>query len=279
MTYEAEISRENRALIVFLLDQSTSMAEAWSAGEGHKADGLADIINRFLGSLVIRSTKDEGVRDYFEIAMIGYGQRVSDAWEGSLAGQYAHPIPVVADTPLRVDERRRKVSDGAGGLVETTFRLPVWVEVQANGGTPMCEAMGKAAEIVGAWTSDPDHEGGFPPIVINITDGEATDGDPAPMADEIRSCATNDGNALLFNVHISSASGSAVAFPSAAELLSDPYARALFAMSSELTPAMLQEAKREGFTAAPHARGMVFQSDPVQLIQFLEIGTRTPTLR
>jgi len=46
----------------------------WKPQQG---DELATIINRLLASLVIRCSKDEGVRDYFEVGVFGYGARVA----------------------------------------------------------------------------------------------------------------------------------------------------------------------------------------------------------
>jgi len=40
--------------------------------------------------------------------------------------------------------------------------------------------------------------------VINITDGESTDGDPIPDAKALGSMGTEDGATLLFNIHLSS---------------------------------------------------------------------------
>ena len=50
--------------------------------------------------------------------------------------------------------------------------MPIWLQPEANNGTPMHEAFERAADIVQRWCNDkPD---AFPPIVINITDGAAT---------------------------------------------------------------------------------------------------------
>jgi len=66
----------------------------------------------------------------------------------------------------------------------------------------MCQALAQAKTIVQNWISQ--HPSCFPPIVINITDGEATDGNPSDAANEIMGLASSDGNVLLFNVHLSS---------------------------------------------------------------------------
>jgi len=83
----------------------------------------------------------------------------------------------------------KKMDDGAGGLVEQKIRFPIWFDPVANGGTPMCQALMRAQDILRTWFAQ--HPGCFPPIVINITDGEATDGDPLVAA---------DGNADLVSV-------------------------------------------------------------------------------
>ena len=47
----------------------------------------------------------------------------------------------------------KKVSDGAGGLVDQGVRFPIWLDPTANGGTPMCAAFDKAYQVVGEFLS------------------------------------------------------------------------------------------------------------------------------
>jgi hypothetical protein len=42
--------------------------------------------------------------------------------------------------PARVETRTKKVSDGAGGLVDQAVKFPIWFDAVASGGTPMCGA-------------------------------------------------------------------------------------------------------------------------------------------
>src|SRR5262245_45746635 len=87
MAYTAEISRTVPSCFLFLIDQSGSMEDQWARESGKsKADSLADIVNRLLMNIVIRCTKEEGVRDYFDIGVIGYGSTVGPAFGGALAG-------------------------------------------------------------------------------------------------------------------------------------------------------------------------------------------------
>ena len=277
MTYQADISRTNPGCFLFLIDQSGSMADGFAGGNGHsKADELATILNRLLASLVIRCSKDEGVRDYFDVGVIGYGASVAPAL--ALAnGTPLVSISKLADHPLRVEDRAQKIPDGAGGLVEQSVKFPIWVDPHAQGGTPMTEAFSQGHTALTRWVAE--HRAGFPPVVFNITDGEATDGDPRGAAAALRSLNTDDGEALLFNVHLSERRAPAVEFPSTDEALPDAFARRLFGMSSELPPHLQSAARQEGYSVEDGTRGFVFNADAAAVIQFLDIGTRPANLR
>ena len=239
MPYTAEISRVNPTAFVFLIDQSASMAEPFAAGTGQtKAGGTADAINRLLQELSIKCAKEGGVRDYFHVAVIGYGARVAPAFSGKLKGRELVPIGEVATSPARIDQRVRREDDGAGGLLERTVKFPVWFEPMAEGGTPMTAALTRVRGVVQAWLSR--HPGCFPPIVINITDGESTDGDPSTVAEEIRLQTSADGPVLLLNAHLSSEGGRSISFPDSDAGLPNDHARLLFRMSSFL-PRYMQE--------------------------------------
>ena len=117
MPYAAELSRTNPTCLVFLIDQSSSMAEPFGAQpEKPKAQGVADGINRLLQNLVLKCAKADGIRDFFHVGMIRYGGRVESAFGGPLAGGTLVPVSKIANNPLRVELRTRKVDDGAGGL-------------------------------------------------------------------------------------------------------------------------------------------------------------------
>ena len=280
MSYTAEINRQNPGCFLFLIDQSYSMVDPVGGEMGQsKADQLADAINRLLIELTIRCTKDqeEGVRNYYDVGVIGYGQRVGSALGGNLAGRDLIPIRDIADNPLRVEERMRKVEDGMGGLVNETVKFPIWFDPVADNGTPMCEALQVAHSMLTLWVQSHPHS--FPPIVINITDGEATDGEPLKSADTLRALATDDGEVLLFNIHLSAQVGEALTYPESDTDLVDKYAQQLFAMSSPLPAYIREAAGGEGYNVGIQSRGFVFNADMVEVITFLDIGTRAKALR
>lgn len=274
--YTAEINRRRPACLLLLVDQSFSMSEPWDK-EGHsKAEALTVSVNRLLGNAVIQCSKgDNRILDYFEVGVVGYGVDIQFALHGTNADQPLLPISEVAANPRRVDEVMRKEPDGAGGIVQVPMAIPVWVDPVTNGPTPMCEVLRTGEQILAKWCAE--HPDSFPPIVINLTDGMSTDGDPTAFADKIRAVRTNDGPVLVFNVHLSGASYNEVLLPSSADGLPDDYARTLFSMSSELPVQMAEAASSLGYGVRPGARGFLYNAQAASVIEFLDIGTRPIT--
>ena len=73
--YSRHITRREKGAVVFLIDQSGSMAEEINfQGEStSKARALASIANSLIEEFICRSQRERGVGDYFDIAVIGYG--------------------------------------------------------------------------------------------------------------------------------------------------------------------------------------------------------------
>jgi hypothetical protein len=273
MPYSTEINRTNPTCFIFLVDQSSSMLEPFAGqADKQKSEGVADAINRLLQNLILKCAKSDGIRDYFYVGVIGYGGKVLSALGGTLAGQTLVPISAIANNPLRVDQRTRRVDDGAGGILEQKFKFPVWVEAKAMGRTPMCEALKLAKQYLEVFLGR--FAGCYPPLVINITDGMATDGDPRSDAQALQALASSDGNVLLFNAHVSATQALAIEFPSSDASLPDNFAKLLFRMSSKLPPRLFDTARADKFPVQPDARGFVFNADLVSVIRFLDIGTR-----
>jgi uncharacterized protein YegL len=182
--------------------------------------------------------------------------------------------------PARIEERVKKSDDGAGGILEQKIRMPIWFDAVADGGTPMCNALAQAQTILQCWLQQ--HPDCFPPVVIHITDGESTDGDPAQVMKAITDLRSTDGNVLLFNIHISSdASSMPIAFPDSSSILPNhQYAKSLFDCASPLTYSMRMIANSQhGMSLSDGARGYVFNGTMVLVIQALDIGTRPSNLR
>ncbi len=276
MSYNAEISRRQPGCIFFLIDQSTSMNLPFGGSDAaSRAQCLTDAINRLLQELVVRCTKsqDEGVREYFDVGVFGYGsESFGPVMGGSLADQELVSIREVAEHPLRLVSTLQSMPDGDGGFVEARVRFPVWLELDALGKTPMCAALREAQSILEPWTRQ--HPRSLPPLVFNITDGEATDGDPHEPSLALRNLSTEDGPVLLFNVHISSSAESPVLYPDSSTDLSDDFARQLFEMSSVLPPSFQDKFQDEDYDVGAGSRAFVFNAGIAEVIRCLDIGTR-----
>ena len=276
MAYEAQISRNAPTAFLFVVDQSGSMADKMSSGKS-KAEFVADALNRNLANLVVRCSKSEGVRDYFDIGVVGYGDRVGNGFSGPLGGSLLNPISAIERSPTRVEDRKRKMDDGAGGVVETSIKFPVWFEPKASGGTPMREALAKAAEELVAWCDA--HPDSYPPTLLHVTDGESTDGDPEEIAKHLGQIRTNDGEVLILNIHVSVLGADAIRFPSSESGLPDNYAKMLFRMSSALPKHLVAFAQEKGIRADSEARGFMFNAEAAEIVDFFDIGTRASQLR
>ncbi len=275
MAYSAEISRIHPTCLLFVIDQSASMSDELEAGVS-KADFLADVLNRSLMEIVIRCKKAEGVLNYFDVGIIAYsGNRVVPGFGGDLAGSHLCEIGAVARSPVRVETRRKKVPDGTGGLVETEVKFPVWFDPQASGGTPMCAALQLTGDLLADWCHA--HPRSFPPTVLHVTDGEATDGyeaDVEKAADHVIAQGTDDGHALLLNLHVSGAGGEPVRFPTSEQSMPGRHAELLFRTSSVLPPEFHRRAADAGVILRPGSRGYVYNGRLDDVVTFFDIGTR-----
>ncbi|WP_026995209.1 vWA domain-containing protein [Flectobacillus major] len=274
MAYTAEISRNNPSCFLFIIDQSGSMSDKYASIGKPKSEALADVINRMFQQLVIKCAKSEGVRDYYHVGVIGYGANgAGAAFSGNLSGQNLVPISAIANNPARIEERTKKVSDSAGGLIETTVKFPIWFDPTANGGTPMTEAFKQANTIISGWLSE--NPNCFPPVVIHITDGESTDGDPTEEMNSLTSQTSNDGNVILFNLHTNSRSTNPISFPGSEVQLPDQYSELLFKGASTLPSFMRNVASQEfSLNLSDGAKAFVLNGDIDLIITAIEIGTR-----
>ena len=284
MAYSQEISRQHKALFIFLLDQSFSMEEPMANGTNRKADELALALNAWLQNMVVACSKAEGFKEFMDISVIGYRSDevgnpiIEPAIIGPLAGRELVSISEIAENQARVDEVMMIVPDeDTGELIEVPQKIPVWVDPVMEGATPICSALVKACEILDAWISE--HQQSFPPIVINITDGESSEGDPVPYADAVKQRCTDDGEVLFFNCCLSMTPGEPFLFRGNGELMPDDFARQLFTMSSVLPESIVEKARAMGQDIEPNARGMAYNADMVTLVKFLDMGTRASALR
>lgn len=267
--------------LIIMVDQSGSMEEQIGAGQlgagTKKADAAAQVLNNVLNELQKRCTSGVVVRPRVDVAVLGYGPdgTVRSALGGALANQEIVSITDLAANPLRVKNTVTNEYDSeTGAMVQIPVQVPIWIEPLHENGTPMCMALQVAYGIAQNWAAT--HPVNFPPVVLNITDGDSTDGDPLSFARQMSQITTADGAALLFNLHFSSTNaGFHVKYPSdISQVPPDKLAQQLFEMSSVLPKGMVDIGNSVyGMGVAPGARGFVFGADIQDLSQFITIAS------
>ena len=285
MSYLARITQTCPTAIVLLVDQSGSMAEPtrWNGRDVTKSQAVATAINTLLAELVARSRRTAGYQHYYDIAVVGYSASEVRSALPTMGDEWFLTPEELADNPVEVRDVQRFRTLPDGRQIATVMREPVWVRPAAEWNTPMVAALDKAHELLHAWCAR--HKGSpcYPPTVINITDGEATDGTPekvAAAAARLRSLATADGNLLLLNIHISHSEHTPILFPATAdELPEDRYARLLFDISSPMPPLYRDEiARTTGRPTTVPVRGMAYHANMTDLVRMMNIGTATSDL-
>jgi hypothetical protein len=272
MPYTGEVSRDNPTCFLFVIDQSGSMDEK-ADGQRSKAQFVADVLNKTLYTVITNCSKADGVRDYFDLGVIAYGgEGVGSGFGGALSSEIIHPISKIGENMLRLEERIRKIDDGAGGIIDQKTKFPIWFDSKSGGGTPMRAALMKTIEVAAAWCDAHPHS--YPPTILHVTDGQSTDGVPEDIADGLRQISTNDGTCLLFNLHVTIGGGQEIIFPTSESGLADDYSRLLYRMSSPLPSHLAKFAGDKGYSISDGSRGFIFNGDPKCIVDFFEIGTR-----
>jgi hypothetical protein len=259
------ITSTHPCLIVYLIDQSGSMSDLFGNANHSKSVELAKAINSVVYEVGLRCIGSAGVlKNRFEIAIIGYGKNgdiAHSGWEGALANKWVVSVKNIFDYPLGEENG-----------------MPIWIRPYANGGTPMKNAFENAVRLCKDWIDWGNHRECHPPIIINVTDGEATDAgnnfvELKNMVQQLKNMGTNYGKINIFNIHISSVTGDRILFPQNLPNVNDRLANLLFEMSTPLSENMIRIARQKGYRIDDEAKGYIFNGDANDLINFLNIGT------
>lgn len=282
--YAARITRLNPTAFIILIDQSGSMEEGvlFNSTPMTKADSVALVTNRLISELMLRSCREDGVRDYFDIAVIGYSGDKATSLLGE-KGEFVRSSQLAQmECPKRKITRERLLPSGES--IITTLEQKYWITPRAEGSTPMYAALLSAYDMAERWCRKIHNRHSYPLTIFNITDGEASDGDPENLldiSDKIKQLHTDDGNVLLLNIHISSHEGNEpVIFPaSKEELPQDKYAHLLYDMSSTM-PATYNETifQIRNNPIHPPFRGMSYNTSITDLIAMMNIGSLSVNL-
>ena len=268
--------------IIFLVDQSGSMGEDYTGGK-NKAEFTALVINRTINDLIFTNSAGDKIKDRVFISIIGYGGQGGNSVD-DIRSDY---LSAFADSPLRTEKVKKKVSDGAGGLVEIEEEMAIYLEPTCprNGLTPMSEALDFAKQLIEGWFSKkPDNPA---PVIINVSDGMPFTGSnpmediekTISVANSIMNINTNDGNPIIFNVHLGQPPFNESKFESSESKISDEEGKLLFKISSKVPETYREAARKHEFVTSEDSRGFVSNAGPETLIKFINFGSSGGTDR
>ena len=283
VAYTAQITRNTPTAFIFMIDQSVSMQKMTQLyGETMPmSEAVARIVNHQLNELVLRCIKGNETRDYYDIAIIGYGENAYSGWKGELEGRdFVKPSELkehpYKKTTIKKETRTRK------GVKMVEAEEVQWIEADATKSwTRVHHAFDKAMELVENWMEKHHDKDCYPPTIINITDGEfngASKEYVLQQANELKSMFTNDGNVILFNIHISANKEMSVTCPAdKSEVSSNSLATTLYELSSLLPERYSAQIADLRGDATPSDRytAMSINADMSTLIQLMDIGTPT----
>ena len=281
--YTAQITRNTPTAFIFLVDHSVSMQQKTTlyGEEMTMAEAAARIVNNQINELVLRCVKMGDTRHYYDIAVVGYGEKAYSGWQGELEGRkFVSPEELKAHPYTKITTRK-EIRTRKGVQVKEVEQVQ-WVSARHDGHwTHYHEAFDYARDLLADWMIDHHEKDCYPPTVIHITDGvfnHASKEQVVQEANELKEMFTNDGNVILFNIHFTpDLNANSVACPIAkSELGGDPYAETLFELSSLLPERYNQDIARclNDNRAGRHV-AMGMNADATTLIKLMDIGTPT----
>lgn len=167
MNYQILATSENPALIIYLLDISSSMNKR--LGSKRRIDAVMDALGAAFRQMIFRSTKGRRLSPRYRIAIYAYNQSVYDVLGGVKTIVDIAKLGVPQLTPSGV-------TDTAKGFLMVEKLLSQELPKMKNSPAP---------------------------LVCHMTDGEYTGKDPTPVVKRIMNLKTADGNVLVENIFIS----------------------------------------------------------------------------
>lgn len=246
--YSISATRTTPALVVYLIDISGSMAEAFERST--KIDYVNRAIASALQRMIQRSTRGELISPRYRIAMAAYSDSVFDLLGG-------------------VESIDRVASRGTPRLSPTnstdTYSAFVWARDLLRAEMPSLQ--GKPA-----------------PMVCHLTDGQFTTSDPEPIATEIKQMANDDGSVLVENIYVGpeltkAPISSIERWPGCVHEsdLKNAYAQKLFRMSSVLPSSYASVIGEEGYALEAGSRMLIPGSNSELIELAFAMSGATPT--
>lgn len=261
-------------LLIILIDKSGSMTLPFGCETETRTVFATRVINRVINDIIKKNFNGTEPKNRCFISVISYCADVVEECSGFLKDLYK--------SPKRIDTVKKKVSDGAGGLVEKEIKMPIWVEkTDKDTWTDMHGAFVMAKKLVEDWINDkPDNPA---PVIINISDGipyydhkseiECMQ-ETKQVAQEIMNIGNADGNVLIFNAEIGGTNHT-INYPSDESEVENAGegAKFLYDISSVIPEGYKQAAQKNELSVKEGSRGCVFNTDAEGLIKLIDFGS------
>ena len=147
-----------------------------------KMEAASLIANFAIDELLVRASRANEVRNYYDIAVVGYS---GDGVEMIIGDENDSLTDIKSLMERRPQPRRYNIiqQDTDGNMVSAPITLHEWVEPKACGSSPMYEALIQVKRLIADWCDNPHHRYCFPPLVINISDGGCSDAEYDELID------------------------------------------------------------------------------------------------
>ena len=239
--YQQSITHLHRSAIIIAIDCSVSM-QSWTylhKTRMRKMEAASLVANFAIDELLVRASRANAVRNYYDIAVVGYS---GDGVE-MIIGNENDDLTDIKSLAERTPQPKCYniiQQDTDGNMVSTPLTLHEWVEPKACGSSPMYEALIQVKKLIADWCDNPHHRDCFPPLVINISDGGCSDAEYDELIDiakDIKELRTTDGSIIFINIYLSTDrdhESHSIIFPSTEEVIEDENESLLYNMSSVL---------------------------------------------
>ncbi len=262
-----------RRAVVFLIDESVAMDARVAEGTKSKAESIATALNSLLNQLTTLAELD--------VAIVGYrtdaqGKReIGCRWAGALAGAKFVSTGSLAESPLKVEDRVRKLPGpgGVGVAGEQTVKFPIWYVPTLAEAASRAAALDYCRTLLEDWLKQagPNAE---PPLVVDLL-GQPSEEDEQRAADaveRIRQLESPSGPPLVMHAHLGSLAGiPPTLYPSGDAQLPAGTISRLFHSASVLPEPFTAALANVQVTVNPGAKGLIYNAKMVDLIRFFSI--------
>jgi hypothetical protein len=192
--FDHYISSAKPVFVIIILDQSSRMKELFKDGLS-KGMYQYRLVNKFLNELIFRNVAGDKIKDRFFISVIGHSNdKANEIRSGYLSS--------FADSPLRIEKEKEKVSDGIGGLVEIDIEEAIYVDGIFMGGENQLEVFKLTQNKIKDWI---EQKGYCSTLIVNISGGFTADWkETTTRINDMKAMVNNSDRLLFFNLLLDS---------------------------------------------------------------------------